>query len=155
MPLFSLKSAAALDKEYMAAVEAKDTNKLQHLVDAAAKKAGYTIKAYHGTYNFGRTVFDKYGALFLTSEVKTARNFSNNGALRTISGEENLSSPDQIIEYVNSNTYLNNVRLATEEDIDYELKRFNSSAKELRSYGYKIKGLVKHKPSFVAKMRLK
>ena len=37
------------DAEYMAAVEAGDTEKAQKMVDAAAYAAGYTIHAYHGT----------------------------------------------------------------------------------------------------------
>ncbi|MGN0693731.1 MAG: hypothetical protein ACI4LK_02330 [Lentihominibacter sp.] len=51
-------SLSAKDNEYMKAVRDGDTVKAQKMVDEAAKAAGYTIKAYHGTgYNF--TVFDK------------------------------------------------------------------------------------------------
>lgn len=39
------------DSEYMSAVENGDTETAQRLVDEAAKQAGYTIKAYHGTTN--------------------------------------------------------------------------------------------------------
>lgn len=42
-------SAADADAEYMAAVEAGDMDTAQRMVDEAAKQAGYTIKAYHGT----------------------------------------------------------------------------------------------------------
>lgn len=40
---------AQQDAEYMAAVEAGDTATVQRMVDEAAKRAGYTVKAYHGT----------------------------------------------------------------------------------------------------------
>ena len=38
-----------LDEDYMAAVERGDMETAQRMVDEAAKAAGYTIKAYHGT----------------------------------------------------------------------------------------------------------
>ena len=37
------------DRNYMAAVESGDMETAQRMVDEAAKKAGYTVKAYHGT----------------------------------------------------------------------------------------------------------
>lgn len=52
-----LYSLSEKDAEYKSAVENGDTETAQMLVDEAAKNAGYTIKAYHGTgYDF--TVFD-------------------------------------------------------------------------------------------------
>ena len=53
-------SMAELDDEYSKAVEANDTEKEQEIVDQAAKDAGYTVKAYHGT---GRA--DRVGTVFL------------------------------------------------------------------------------------------
>ena len=38
-----------MDAEYMEAVESGDMETAQRMVDEAARKAGYTIKAYHGT----------------------------------------------------------------------------------------------------------
>ena len=46
------------DKKYIDAVKSGDMDSAQRMVDEAAKKAGYTIKAYHGT-NAEFTVFDK------------------------------------------------------------------------------------------------
>lgn len=43
------------DAEYMRAVEAGDTETQDRLVAEAAKEAGYTVKAYHGTTEFGFT----------------------------------------------------------------------------------------------------
>ncbi|MFA7255948.1 MAG: hypothetical protein WC047_00020 [Kiritimatiellales bacterium] len=47
------------DAEYMSAVESGDMDAAQRMVDEAAKAAGYTVKAYHGTQSGGFTVFDK------------------------------------------------------------------------------------------------
>lgn len=46
------------DTEYLSAVERGDMETAQRMVDETAKKAGYTIKAYHGTPIDGITVFD-------------------------------------------------------------------------------------------------
>ncbi len=47
------------DLEYQHAVNRGDTKTAQKMVDEAAKAAGYTIKAYHGTDADAFTVFDK------------------------------------------------------------------------------------------------
>ena len=47
-----------MDGDYLAAVESGDMETAQRMVDEAAKRAGYTIEAYHGT-NADFTVFDK------------------------------------------------------------------------------------------------
>lgn len=52
-------SLRARDSEYLQAVRDGDMETAQRLVDEAAKEAGYTIKAYHGTANGGKfTIFD-------------------------------------------------------------------------------------------------
>jgi hypothetical protein len=43
------KNSRVLDEKYLAAVKSGDTVAAQKLVDEAAKEAGYTVKAYHGT----------------------------------------------------------------------------------------------------------
>lgn len=52
------------DIAYMSAVESGDMETTQRMVEEAAKKAGYTVKAYHGTSYGGFTVFDTYGGKF-------------------------------------------------------------------------------------------
>ena len=52
------KSRKTIDSNYIRAIERGDTNTVQKMVDEAARKAGYTIKAYHGTPVNGITVFD-------------------------------------------------------------------------------------------------
>ena len=54
---FSLKG---MDSAYMEAVERGDTGAAQKMVEDAAKAAGYTIKAYHGTARA-----DRVGTVFL------------------------------------------------------------------------------------------
>ena len=83
-----VNSSAKKDAEYLSAVERGDMETAQKMVDEAAKKAGYTVKAYHGTDN-EFTVFDKtkimsnmgaafYGTgfYFSTSE-RDANNYGN------------------------------------------------------------------------------
>ena len=50
-------SMAEMDAEYEQAVEDKDTEKQEQMVKAAAQKAGYTKKVYHGTPYGGFTQF--------------------------------------------------------------------------------------------------
>ena len=64
-------SLSGRDGEYMSAVERGDTETAQRLVDEAAKNAGYTTKAYHGTLTKGITEFKKsfIGSRFSYDEV--------------------------------------------------------------------------------------
>ena len=52
------KFSREIDAEYMAAAESGDMETAQRMVDEAAKKAGYALRAYHGTGS-QFTVFDK------------------------------------------------------------------------------------------------
>jgi hypothetical protein len=47
-----------LDSDYMKAVESGDVEAQQRMVDEAAKKAGYSVKAYHGTPEGGFVAFE-------------------------------------------------------------------------------------------------
>lgn len=47
------------DREYLSAVKSGDMETVQRLVDEAAKEAGYTVKAYHGTRNSDFTIFNR------------------------------------------------------------------------------------------------
>ena len=49
---------ALTDEAYLAAVESGDMDTVRGMVDEAAKKAGYTVKGYHGSHN-SFTVFDE------------------------------------------------------------------------------------------------
>jgi hypothetical protein len=54
---FLPEDARRRDEEYRKAVDANDTETAGQLVEEAAKAAGYTIKAYHGTRNKDFTIF--------------------------------------------------------------------------------------------------
>lgn len=53
-----MTKTASSDEEYMKAVEAGDIDKIQHMVDEAAKAAGYDFAASHGSANHNITIFD-------------------------------------------------------------------------------------------------
>ena len=55
-----IRYSRELDTEYLSAVNRGDTEAAQKMVDEAAKKAGYTVKAYHGTSRG-----DRVGNVFL------------------------------------------------------------------------------------------
>ena len=56
----------AMDAEYLAAVEAGDMEKAQRMVDEAAKRAGYTVKAWHGTWQ-NDEVYNRRGQLSINT----------------------------------------------------------------------------------------
>ena len=78
------------DEAYMDAVEDGDTETAQRMVDEAAKRAGYTVKAYHGTNSENFTVFDTskigentgasfYGrGLYFASDERDASSYGKN-----------------------------------------------------------------------------
>ena len=72
----SVRTAAALDAEYMAAVEAGDVAKQQAMVDKAAKAAGYNVgPVWHGTPKAGWTVPDLSVALYLTDKEQVSQTY--------------------------------------------------------------------------------
>ena len=75
------------DAKYAKAVESKDIESAQQMVDDAAREAGYTIKAYHGTRSFGWTVpnFErsKGNAVFLTDDKGIAASYGVDQYART------------------------------------------------------------------------
>lgn len=87
---------------YMDAVNRGDMETAQRMVDEAAREAGYTIKAYHGTPNTEFTVFDKerlgkgndqYGAGFYFASDKTA---ALHYGKRVIDAALNIKNPIRI-----------------------------------------------------------
>jgi hypothetical protein len=81
------KSVKEIDADYMSAVESGDMEAAQRMVDDAAKKAGFPVKAYHGTPTGGFTAFDVSkigsntgvgrGRFSFTSDRKTAVSYAN------------------------------------------------------------------------------
>lgn len=80
-----LAGQAALDKEYMQAVETGDMEKAQRMVDAAARDAGYDVKAYRGqekgatvlTLNNEGGEFEK-GVVWATTLPRMAKAYNRN-----------------------------------------------------------------------------
>lgn len=81
---YSMKEA---DTDYLAAVDRGNTAAAQKMVDEAAKKAGYDIKAYHGTSNYGFTRFDNYftkfglfgNGFYFTESPEVAESYTKKG----------------------------------------------------------------------------
>ena len=66
------------DSAYMEAVERGDTESAQRMVDEAAKKAGYTVKMYHGSKRGGGfTVFRDWS--YFTKSKKYAQRYTERG----------------------------------------------------------------------------
>ena len=72
------KTSRDLDTRYTAAVESGDMETAQRLVDEAAEKAGYTVRAYHGTPNGTFNVFREWQ--YFTENKEYADRYQNQGA---------------------------------------------------------------------------
>ena len=90
-------SKAQLDDEYMAVVNMGRYDLAEKMVDKAAKEAGYTIKAYHGTPNGKFTVFDK-------SKVGTSTDFGKLGRGFYFTSKKQVA--DYYAGYLNSSTVM-------------------------------------------------
>lgn len=79
-----------LDNEYLGAVNSGDMETARRLVEEAARISGYTDKVYHGTQQFGFTVFDpKYSddgiSLFAAGSPDLAQTYSGIPKVREVS----------------------------------------------------------------------
>ena len=97
---YSLPEADRLrDAEYQRAVESGDEEKQEKLVKEAAEAAGFsTEEAYHATYNFGFTEFDKelsQDQIFVAFNDVTAQTYTDNGEMRSISDGYTLPDIDE------------------------------------------------------------
>ena len=125
------------ESSYMDAVNSGNVEAAQQMVDEAAREAGYTTKAFHGTHNFGRTVFNKYDVLFLTDREYVAKGFSNGTGRRAISrGEIDAFADDigSVLDFVNHNSPYRDVRLLSETDIDKLIKQWTLTDKDIREF---------------------
>lgn len=125
------------DQSYLDAVDRGDMETAQRMVDEAAKRAGYSVKAYHGTYNFGRTVFNAYDNLYLTDSEYTAKNFSGGSGKRLVSDTEfdpETAPIERVVDYVANNTGWGDIEAATIELVDEEIKRWTYTKSEIKKY---------------------
>lgn len=87
----SFRYSRKIDTEYDAAYKANDTEKMQQLVEQAARAAGFdSPMLYHGTSSFGFTSFDldkmdDTQTIFLTSNNNIASTYSGTTKNKTIS----------------------------------------------------------------------
>ena len=72
------KRSVKSDAAYLSAVNSGDMETAQRMVDEAAKDAGYTVRAYHGTPNGTFTVFR--GWQYFTRDKQYADVYQNQGA---------------------------------------------------------------------------
>lgn len=94
-PRVKFSTKQQLDEEYMMAVRTGDTEKAQKMVETAAKKAGYTIHAYHGTARADRvgTEFREDRATsgpmaFFTDSKEIAGNYARDKADTSLAYDE-------------------------------------------------------------------
>lgn len=71
----SVKTSRELDADYMAAVNSGDMETAQRMVDEAAKAAGYTIEAYHGTTEEFNEFFP--GGVYFTDDYWNADGYAS------------------------------------------------------------------------------
>lgn len=82
----------AEDAAYLAAVEQGDMETARRMVEEAAKRAGYTIEAYHGSDQFGFTVFnpersDDERSLFFAGSQALASTYTEARDISRIGGK--------------------------------------------------------------------
>ena len=86
-----IRKSIKVDEQYMAAVKANDTEKMQQLVEEAARSAGYDSPIlYHGTNKFGFTSFDlekmdDKRTIFLTNNSNIASTYSGSSQKKAVS----------------------------------------------------------------------
>ena len=86
------------DADYMDAVNSGDMEDAQKIVDAAAKKAGYTMKVYHGTPTGGFTVFRDWSYF---TENKAYADRYNHASASSIRGSYETTTPQTYELYMN------------------------------------------------------
>ena len=141
-------SLTRANDEYMKAVESRNVEEQQRLVDEAAENAGYDTVLYHGTQSFGFTQIDvsKYSddgmSFFATSNPEMAQTYSAKSGTREISrksGIENLSLP-QVVDRLNAVAAADTsdydrytYRIMNRSDTEALKKSIQSGIKELRA----------------------
>ena len=140
------KASRELDTEYLSAVDRGDMETAQKMVDEAAKKAGYPVKAYHGSRNIF-TVFDeaKRGSntktetskrWFFAADEKTANSYYPYGTLKEIYKQNpnwEWANPEKLKDSKRGKLYslylkLNNPLVVDVAGYDYTSHRENADA---------------------------
>lgn len=93
---FRYSVSASQDRDYLAAVEKGDTAEAQRMADEAAKAAGYTVKAYHGTNARFNKFKASHGSALWFSEDKDKITRGESGASGTARVMEVYLRPGRI-----------------------------------------------------------
>ena len=105
-------NATDTDNEYLKALNEGNTERAQAVVNEAAAKAGYTDHLYHGTKNFGFTVFDSRKSddglsFFLSRSLDIARSYAVTDKIRSVSQKNSVNvaelSDAEIVSLLNEN----------------------------------------------------
>ncbi len=113
---FSADDVETMDAQYLEAVERGDMDAVQRMVDEAAKRAGYTIHAYHGTPNGNFNVFKEWQ--YFTGNKEYADIYQNQGASSN-GYKQTKVAPKTYDVYLKANKPFD-TRNAEERDIFYE-----------------------------------
>lgn len=147
------------DKEYLEAVERGDMATAQRMVDDAAKLAGMAtnesgklIDLYHGTPNFGFTIYNTRNGLrpiFTTTKRNVSANYAGNnhyaGVRRINKGYKGATTTDGIIQDAKS-VLGQEWRLATEEEKQRIIEETEKEAKKVAAEIEKLKDSVTDLP---------
>lgn len=114
------------DKRYLDAVSRGDMETAQAMVDETAKKAGYTDTLYHGTKQFGFTVFDpSYSddkiSIFVAGNPDIAQTYSGRSGVKRITAIESVEkmNDEEVVHRLNEE--VKNSYNGEELKIEYEI----------------------------------
>jgi hypothetical protein len=132
------KVSAKLDADYMNAIESGNSDSVQGMVNEAAKRAGYTIDAYHGSRNvFTFFSSEKRGSAtntetskrwFFASDKTTAISYYPYGVIETLQGKEAADKLKNKGKLYHLFLRMNNPLEADVKDYDYAAHRENRDA---------------------------
>ena len=113
----------------MSAVESGDTETAQKMVDEAAKEAGYTIRAYHGTSKGGFTWFDTYAYYSKFGLFGNGAYFTENkGIAEEYTKKGRGNNPQVYSVYLNIS---NPIDMDTKADIDVWNRAIQKSGEDI------------------------
>lgn len=131
-------SLSGRDGEYMSAVERGDTETAQRLVDEAAKNAGYTIKAYHGSRQvFNEFSRDKRGSnthtkvsndWFFASDKETANSYYPYGVMKELAKQSPNIWKDSDAERMKQKGKLYNLYIKMENPLVVDVADYDYAA---------------------------
>lgn len=136
---FSLSSPASeADSKYNSAVKSGDIETAQRLVDEAAKNAGYTIKAYHGSRQvFNEFSRDKRGSnthtkvsndWFFASDKETANSYYPYGVMKELAKQSPNIWKDSDAERMKQKGKLYNLYIKMENPLVVDVADYDYAA---------------------------